>query len=59
MRYANEIVNAAIDAERTFKCKWPNLEHIATTRCHSNHSKLPPKTSKRRFVMYYEYGHLP
>ena len=22
-RYRQEIVNAAIDAERTFKCKWP------------------------------------
>ena len=22
---ANEILNAAIDAERTFKCKWPNI----------------------------------
>ena len=21
----NEILNAAIDAERTFKCKWPNV----------------------------------
>ena len=21
---ANEFLNAAIDAERTFKCKWPN-----------------------------------
>ena len=21
---ANEILNAVIDAERTFKCKWPN-----------------------------------
>ena len=22
----NEILNAAIDAERTFKCKWPNID---------------------------------
>ena len=22
---ANEILNASIDAERTFKCKWPNI----------------------------------
>ena len=23
---ANEIVNAAIDTERTFKCMWPNID---------------------------------
>ena len=23
--YPNKILNAAIDAERTFKCKWPNI----------------------------------
>ena len=23
---ANEILNAAIDAERTFKCKWPKVD---------------------------------
>ena len=26
---ANEILNAAIDTERTFKCKWPNSQLAA------------------------------
>ena len=33
---ANEILNAAIDAERTFKCKWPYRKDIIKKIQNSN-----------------------
>ena len=33
---ANEILNVAIDAERTFKCKWPYLVYLRICICLRN-----------------------
>ena len=40
---ANEILNAAIDAERTFKCKWPYYTMKVTLLLISFESYLLPK----------------
>ena len=57
---ANEILNAAIDAERTFKCKWPYLQfHFRTSFilfsfCDIiSYSEIFPLF----YLSFYEYNH--
>ena len=60
---ANKILNVAIDAEKTFKCKWPNNNlfpySLQTTKVHLEPNPTFMKKLFPQIASYYFYKNAP